>query len=91
MLKLLDKEAIKVVNPCPDQFVSRIFLVPQKEPVINLKPLNQFMATSHFQDGESGHAEESSETRRLNGFERCLPVGGNLGGALGISAVCMKQ
>ena len=37
-----------------------------------------------LQDGESGHAEESSEIRRLGGFnrlERCLPVGGNLGGA----------
>ena len=52
VLKLLDKGAINVINPCPDQFVSRIFLVPKKDssfrPVINLKPLNQFMTTTHF-------------------------------------------
>jgi len=50
--KLLDKGAITVVNPCPNQIFSRIFLVPKKNgsfiPEINLKSLNQFMATSHF-------------------------------------------
>ena len=50
--KLLEKGAIKVVDPCTDQFVSRIFLVPKKDgssrPVINLKLLNQFMANLHF-------------------------------------------
>ena len=50
--KLLEKGAVKAVDRCPDQFVSRIFLVPKKDdsfrPVINLRPLNQFMATSHF-------------------------------------------
>jgi len=50
--KLLDKGAIRVVSPCLNQFVSRLFLVPKKDgsfrPVINLRPLNQFMTTSHF-------------------------------------------
>lgn len=50
--KLLNKGAIKVVSPCPSQFVSRIFVVLKKDgsfkPVVNLKPLNRFMVTTHF-------------------------------------------
>ena len=50
--KLLDKGAIKIIDPCPNQYLSRIFLVPKRDgsfrPVVNLKPLNQFRATVHF-------------------------------------------
>jgi len=50
--KLLGKGAIKMVPNCPNQFLSRIFLVPKKDgssrPVVNLRPLNQFMEKIHF-------------------------------------------
>ena len=50
--KLLDKGVVKIVNTCPNQYLSRIFLVPKKDgsfrPVIDLKPLNQFIAKAHF-------------------------------------------
>ena len=50
--KLLTKGAIKKVEPCPGQFVSRLFLIAKKDgsfrPVVNLRPLNQFMARVHF-------------------------------------------
>ena len=50
--KLLTKGAIVKVEPCPGQFLSRLFLVKKKDgsfrPVVNLKPLNQFIAKSHF-------------------------------------------
>lgn len=40
------KHAIVKVEPCPGQFISRLFLVAKKDgsfrPVVNLKPLNQF-------------------------------------------------
>ena len=50
----LQKGAIHVVPPSlenPD-FVSSLFLVPKKgdgqRPVVNLKPLNQFLPSGHF-------------------------------------------
>ena len=52
--KMLDKGAVKIVNSFPNQYLSRIFLVPKKDssfrPVINLrrKLLNQFIAKAHF-------------------------------------------
>jgi len=50
--KLLDKQAIVCTAPCPQQFLSRLFLVSKKDgsfrPVVNLKPLNQFMTKCHF-------------------------------------------
>jgi len=50
--KLLTKGAVKAVTPCDNQFLSRIFVVPKKDgtyrPVINLRPLNQFMNSIHF-------------------------------------------
>ena len=50
--KLLDKGTVRIVNPCLNQYLSRIFLVPKKDgsfrPVVNLKPLNRFIAKSHF-------------------------------------------
>lgn len=52
VVKLLGKGAIEYVFPCKEEFVSNIFLVPKKtgdmRPVINLKPLNQFMQKIHF-------------------------------------------
>jgi len=47
-----------------------------------------------LQNGEPGHAEGPTETRRLDGFsrpERCIPVSGNLGGASEIPAVFLEQ
>ena len=52
--EMLDKGAVKIVNSCPNQYLNRMFLVPNKDssfrPVINLrrKPLNQFIAKAHF-------------------------------------------
>lgn len=50
--KLRQKAAIQEVDPCRGQFVSRLFTVPKKggacRPVVNLKPLNQFVARKHF-------------------------------------------
>ena len=49
--KLLTKGAIVKVEPCPGQFLSRLFLVKKDgsfRPVVNLKPLNQFIAKPHF-------------------------------------------
>ena len=50
--KLLTKGAIRKVTSCPYEFISNIFLVPKKtgdlHPVINLKPLNQFVQRIHF-------------------------------------------
>ena len=40
------------VSPCDSEFISTIFLAPKKigdfRPVINLKPLNQFVEKIHF-------------------------------------------
>ena len=40
------------VSPRDDEFISTVFLVPKKtrdfRPVINLKPLNQFVEKIHF-------------------------------------------
>ena len=49
--ELLLKRAVTRVAPCKE-FISNIFLVPQKtgdmRPVINLKPLNQYIQNIHF-------------------------------------------
>ena len=49
---LVSKGAISEVCPCHNEFISNIFLVPKKtgdfRPVINLKPLNQFVEKIHF-------------------------------------------
>ena len=49
---LLDKEALHVVKPVSDQFISNLFLVPKRDgkfrPVINLKDLNIFLQYDHF-------------------------------------------
>ncbi|XP_068742111.1 uncharacterized protein [Montipora capricornis] len=50
--RFLTKGAIRKVSSCPYEFISNIFLVPKKtgdlRPVINLKPLNQFVQRIHF-------------------------------------------
>ena len=52
MVKLLTKQAVDRVQPAEGEFVSQIFLVPKKDhtqrPVINLKPLNRFIAKQRF-------------------------------------------
>ena len=50
--KLVKKGAINEVYHCKNEFISNLFLVPKKtgdfRPVINLKPLNQFVEEIHF-------------------------------------------
>ena len=50
--KLISKGAVTEVSPCDDEFISTVFLVPKKTgdfwPIINLKPLNQFVKKIHF-------------------------------------------
>ena len=52
MQNLLTKGAIRKVEPCPGQFISMFFLIAKKDgsfrPVVNLRPLNLFMARAHF-------------------------------------------
>ena len=49
---LLQKQASIPVQEMPKEFISTIFLVPKKSggmrPIINLKPLNNFVETIHF-------------------------------------------
>ena len=49
---LLEKEALHVIKPVSDQFISNLFLVPKRDgksrPVINLKDLNTFLQYDHF-------------------------------------------
>ena len=50
--KLIDKGAINRCFPCQDQFLSNIFLIPKSDGthrlILNLKKLNEFVATEHF-------------------------------------------
>lgn len=56
--KLIQKEAVLVVDAIANQFVSSIFVVPKifgsQRPVVNLKPLNTFVQKVHFKM-ESSH------------------------------------
>ena len=49
---LISKGAVTEVSPCDNEFISTVFLVPRKtgdfRPVVNLKPLNQFVEKIHF-------------------------------------------
>jgi len=49
---LLIKGAVRMVRPQSNQFTSRLLVIPKKDgsmrPVINLKPLNKFIANQHF-------------------------------------------
>ena len=50
--KLISKGTVTKVSPCDNEFISTVFLVSKKTgdfwPVINLKPLNQFVEKIHF-------------------------------------------
>ena len=50
--KMLQKGAIRSASFNPRQFVSNLFIIPKKSgdlrPVINLKPLNEFVQYHHF-------------------------------------------
>ena len=50
--KMLEKQAIKLVQLSKDQFLSTLFLVAKKNtghcPVINLKKLNRYIPYEHF-------------------------------------------
>ena len=50
--KMLEKQAIKSVQPSKDQFLSTLFLVTKKDggyrPVVNLKNLNWYIPYEHF-------------------------------------------
>jgi reverse transcriptase-like protein len=53
ILELIKSGSVFKIEPKPDQFISRIFLVPKKEPgkyrlVINLKYLNNYVDSPHF-------------------------------------------
>ena len=49
---MLEKGAIRVAIPKPDQFLSNVFVTPKGEdqfrPIINLKKLNQYIPYHHF-------------------------------------------
>lgn len=53
IIKLVEKGAIVKCHPAEEQFISSYFLVPKKDGssrfVLNLKKLNKFITTSHFQ------------------------------------------
>ena len=93
----LDKGAVKIVNPCPNQYLSRIFLVPKKDssfrPVINSKLLNQFLAKAHFstlQVVEPGMIRDllrEADWMAFIRFEGSLNVSCDLGGILKVSKV----
>ena len=52
LAKVLQKQAVVGVKPLEGQFMSQIFLVPKRDgtqrPVVNVKPLNQFIKRHHF-------------------------------------------
>ena len=49
---MLEKQAVSVVQPNKDSFISQLFVIPKKDegyrPVVNLKALNRFIAEEHF-------------------------------------------
>lgn len=49
---MVEKGAIEAVSPCKGEFISTLLLFTKKSgglrPVINLKPLNQFVEKVHF-------------------------------------------
>ena len=55
--KLTSKGTVTEVSPCDDEFIYTVFLAPKKtrdfQPVINLKPLNQFVEKIHFKSSWS--------------------------------------
>lgn len=66
MQKLIETGAVIEVEPCDGQFISRIFLVPKRDPgsyrlVINLKHLNEFVISPHFKIENYKHVESLIE------------------------------
>ena len=53
--EMTEKGAIQEVMDDEEGFYYRLFLVPKKDdqmwPMINLRPLNQFLVHNHFQNG----------------------------------------
>ena len=70
---MLEKQAISVVQPDKDSFLSQIFVIPKKDvgyrPVVNLKVLNKFITEEHFKMEGFHRAQELDGENRL---ERCL-------------------
>ena len=57
--KMLQKQAIKLVQPSKDQFLSTFFLVVENRPVINWKKLNRNIPCEHFKiDGIASPGKE---------------------------------
>jgi len=54
--RLLAKQAITVVSPCEDQFISRLY--GSHRPVINLRPLNIFVQKQYFKMEGSGMVKD---------------------------------
>ena len=57
--KLLRKGAIEEVEPCENQFLSNIFMIPKKggerRPVVDMKDLNNFIEPVHFKMEDLSH------------------------------------
>ena len=66
--KMLEKQAIKLLKPSKDQFLSTLFLVTKKDtghrPVINFKKLNRYIHTN-TSNGRSISSERNSPEDRL--------------------------
>ena len=90
MQNLQDKGVIKIVDHCPGQFVSGIFLVLRSiRPVVDLRPLNQFMSTAHFKM-ESLMIKDLLQ-QGLHRSEGCVPLGlGNFHGWVCFTSFILK-
>ena len=57
--KLLRKGAIEEVEPCENQFLSNIFMIPKKggerRPVVDTRDLNNFIEPVHFKMEDLSH------------------------------------
>ena len=89
------KKAVLQVQPETGQFLSRLFLVPKKDgsqrPVINLKPLNQFIQKQKFRsETDSGPASEEG-LDDLDRPERRVPVCSNIPTTQEVSQVSMER
>ena len=75
---LISKGAISVVNPCPQQFISKLFLVEKEQgtgefrPVINLKALNTISYEGEVENGGAPYCSLSPTQRRL--YDETLPA-----------------
>ena len=72
---MLEKQAISVVQPNKDSFISQIFVIPKKDGGYHPVGPEQVHSRRTFQDGGLSHGEESSRAQGLDGkdrLERCL-------------------